>query len=123
MTNDTPRSRPKAIPPSEQVESADFLQLGEFQDVDALTVSEAALVVNAVLAKRGVDRNAVQHNPVLQSSLQYFDAFARFKIRESIEAVERLLSSHQELSKFERAQLGTFQPAIYHAVLTAKARE
>ncbi|KAK2589766.1 hypothetical protein QQS21_012556 [Conoideocrella luteorostrata] len=107
MTNNPPRSRPKAIPPSEQVENAELLQLGEFKGVETLTVSEAALVVNAVLAKRGKDRNAVQHNPVQQSTLEYFDAFARFENRESIEAVERLLSSRQELSKFERAQLGS----------------
>ncbi|KAK2603430.1 RNA polymerase B, partial [Conoideocrella luteorostrata] len=63
MPNIAPGSRPKAIPPSEQVENAEFLQLGEFQGVDTLTVSEAALVVSAVLAKRGIDCNTVQHNP------------------------------------------------------------
>lgn len=31
------------------------LRLGEFQDVDALTHSEAALVINAVVSKRRID--------------------------------------------------------------------
>ena len=38
---------------------------------------------------------------------EYLDHFARFKRKESVEAVERLLSAHKELAKFERAQLGT----------------
>jgi DNA-directed RNA polymerase II subunit RPB4 len=37
----------------------------------------------------------------------YLDNFARFKRKENVEAVERLLSSHKELAKFERAQLGS----------------
>jgi len=36
----------------------------------------------------------------------YLDHFARFKQKENVEAVERLLSAHKELAKFERAQLG-----------------
>jgi RNA polymerase Rpb4 len=39
--------------------------------------------------------------------MDYLDHFARFKRKENVEAVERLLSSHKELAKFERAQLGT----------------
>ncbi len=38
---------------------------------------------------------------------EYLDHFARFKRKENVEAVERLLSAHKELAKFERAQLGT----------------
>jgi DNA-directed RNA polymerase II subunit RPB4 len=44
---------------------------------------------------------------MLNKTLEYLDHFARFKRKESVEAVERLLSAHQELAKFERAQLGT----------------
>jgi DNA-directed RNA polymerase II subunit RPB4 len=35
------------------------LKLGEFQDVDALTHSEAALVINALVQKRKMDRKNV----------------------------------------------------------------
>jgi DNA-directed RNA polymerase II subunit RPB4 len=38
----------------------------------------------------------------------YLDTFARFKKKENVEAVERLLSARKELTKFERAQLGRF---------------
>lgn len=38
----------------------------------------------------------------------YLELFARFKEKENIEAVERLLSAHTELELFERSQLGIF---------------
>lgn len=44
---------------------------------------------------------------MLARTLDYLDAFARFKQKENVEAVERLLSAHKELAKFERAQLGS----------------
>lgn len=45
---------------------------------------------------------------MLQQTLSYLDNFARFTRKENVEAVERLLSSATQLSKFERAQLGRF---------------
>jgi hypothetical protein len=45
---------------------------------------------------------------MLVKTMDYLDHFARFKRKENVEAVERLLSAHQELAKFERAQLGTY---------------
>jgi hypothetical protein len=44
---------------------------------------------------------------MLSKTRDYLDHFARFKRKENVEAVERLLSAHKELAKFERAQLGT----------------
>lgn len=46
----------------------------------------------------------------------YLDSFARFKRKENVEAVERLLSAHKELAKFERAQLGTHAPLVAGSV-------
>lgn len=43
---------------------------------------------------------------MLTKTVDYLDAFSRFKKKENVEAVERLLSSHKEFHKFERAQLG-----------------
>ena len=40
-------------------EAAAELKLGEFQDVDALTHSEAALVISALVTKRRNDRKNV----------------------------------------------------------------
>lgn len=124
-------ARPKATPPSEQViEAGKTLQLGSSQNLDTLTVSEASLIINAVLVKRGQTPGSLRHNPfvssrslfkknvyetnhvwlvlarILHNTLNYCDAFARYRTRESIEAVERLLSAYAELAKFERAQLG-----------------
>src|SRR6185312_13912847 len=45
---------------------------------------------------------------MLMKTTEYLDHFARFKRKENVEAVERLLSAHKELAKFERAQLGRF---------------
>ncbi|KAJ4163248.1 hypothetical protein LMH87_004989 [Akanthomyces muscarius] len=102
-------ARPKAIPPSEQViEAGDTLRLGSAQDLDTLTVSEASLIINAVMAKRRQAPENLRYNPILQNTLNYCDAFARYRTRESIEAVERLLSAYPELAKSERAQLGSF---------------
>jgi hypothetical protein len=43
---------------------------------------------------------------MLNNTLGYLDAFARFRQKENVEAVERLLSAHKNLAKFERAQIG-----------------
>ncbi|KHN95289.1 RNA polymerase Rpb4 family protein [Metarhizium album ARSEF 1941] len=99
-------SRPKPPPPGNEEASA-ALNLGEFQNVDTLTLSEAALVLNALVAKRRNDRKNVNETEMLNQTLNYLDHFARFTQKENVEAVERLLSAHKDLAKFERAQLGS----------------
>ena len=47
---------------------------------------------------------------MLVKTQEYLEHFARFKRKENVEAVERLLSAHKELAKFERAQLGKYLP-------------
>ncbi|KAI1467332.1 HRDC-like protein [Daldinia caldariorum] len=101
-----PTSRSRA-PPAGNEEATTVLKLGEFQDVDTLTLSEAALVINALVAKRRNDRKNVNETEMLTKTIDYLDTFARFKKKENVEAVERLLSSHKEFHKFERAQLGS----------------
>ncbi|EKD20959.1 uncharacterized protein L3040_004579 [Drepanopeziza brunnea f. sp. 'multigermtubi'] len=100
----TSRSRE---PPQGDEEASSELKLGEFQDVDALTHSEAALVINALVTKRRMDKKNVNETELLIKTTDYLDHFARFKRKENVEAVERLLSAHKELAKFERAQLGS----------------
>jgi DNA-directed RNA polymerase II subunit RPB4 len=136
MSAHAPTSRSREAPQGDE-EAAAELKLGEFQDVDALTHSEAALVINALVQKRSADRKNVNEteyahlllrllagsldaafrgrdglaglmrNRMLSKTRDYLDHFARFKRKENVEAVERLLSAHKELAKFERAQLGT----------------
>ncbi|CAG9938481.1 hypothetical protein V2G26_014682 [Clonostachys chloroleuca] len=106
MSNHPRTSRPKPPPPGNEEASA-TLNLGEFQNVDTLTLSEAALVLNALVAKRRNDRKNVNETEMLNQTLNYLDHFARFTQKENVEAVERLLSAHKNLEKFERAQLGS----------------
>ncbi|KAH7031610.1 RNA polymerase Rpb4 [Microdochium trichocladiopsis] len=99
-------SRSKAQPTGNE-EAGERISLGEFQDVDTLTLSEAALVINALVSKRRNDRKNVNETEMLTKTIDYLDAFSRFKQKEHVEAVERLLSAHKEFHKFERAQLGS----------------
>lgn len=99
-------SRPKPAPAGEE-EATDDVKLGEFEGVDTLTLSEANLVIHALVAKRRNDRKNFQETEILAQTVDYLDAFARFKQKENVEAVERLLSSQKQLNKFERAQIGT----------------
>lgn len=55
-------SRPKP-PAAGNEEATTVLNLGEFQDVDTLTLSEAALVLNALVAKRHIDRKNANETP------------------------------------------------------------
>jgi len=55
MTTPAPTSRTREAPQGDE-EASSELKLGEFQDVDALTHSEAALVINALVQKRRLDR-------------------------------------------------------------------
>jgi DNA-directed RNA polymerase II subunit RPB4 len=55
MSHFAPTSRPKP-PPTGEEEAGSVLKLGEFQNVDTLTLSEANLVINALIAKRNKDR-------------------------------------------------------------------
>lgn len=55
MSNYAPTSRPKPARGGEE-EAGERLKLGEFDGVDTLTLSEANLVINALIAKRNKDR-------------------------------------------------------------------
>lgn len=67
MSTPAPTSRTREAPQGDE-EAAAELKLGEFQDVDALTHSEAALVINALVSKRRQDRknmNETEYSPPL----------------------------------------------------------
>ena len=100
-----PTSRPKPAATGEE-EAGAHLTLGEFDNVETLTLSEASLVIHALINRRRKDRKDRNETEVLSKTLDYLDAFARFRQKENVEAVERLLSAHQKLNKFERAQIG-----------------
>ncbi|RPA77944.1 hypothetical protein BJ508DRAFT_416773 [Ascobolus immersus RN42] len=90
-------------------EAGSTLRLGEFQNVPSLTLSETRELIKAVLQHR-VDNNQYQgvgETEVLTKTKEYLDVFSRFKQRESIQAVERILSQQTQLAAFEKSQLGT----------------
>ena len=60
-------SRPKPTAPGNE-EAGSTLQLGEFQDVDTLTLSEASLVINALVSKRRADRRNVNETEYARHS-------------------------------------------------------
>ena len=86
-------------------EAAASLQLGEFQNTPTLTLSEARLLINAVIEHRKQQRQ-INETETLIKTQDYLDVFARFKQKENIEAVERMLAARVELELFERSQLG-----------------
>ena len=51
-------SRPKPTPPGNE-EAGEELKLGEFEGVETLSLSEASLVINALVSKRRNDRKNV----------------------------------------------------------------
>lgn len=70
MNAHAPTSRTREAPQGDEEASAE-LKLGEFQDVDALTHSEAALVINALVAKRSADRKNVNETEYAFSRLPF----------------------------------------------------
>ncbi|EEB05444.1 DNA-directed RNA polymerase II complex subunit Rpb4 [Schizosaccharomyces japonicus yFS275] len=88
-------------------EDAGQLKLGpEFENEDMLTVSEAKILVETVLAQRSRETGGeVPMTDVMKKTMEYFNIFARFKTQEATYACERILGNR--FHKFERAQLGT----------------
>ncbi|EER28734.1 RNA polymerase Rpb4 family protein [Coccidioides posadasii C735 delta SOWgp] len=101
-----PTHRKRELPQNE-LEASSQLKLGEFQNVPTLSLSEARLVINKVLDLRKKSNNKYEERETLIKTQDYLEVFARFKEKENIEAVERLLSAHTELEFFERSQLGS----------------
>ena len=103
-------------------EEADVqLSLGEFTGVPSLSLSEARHIINAVMESRrtaSASRGGggrIEETETLVKTQDYLDVFARFKQKENIEAVERLLSSRTELAPFERSQLGALISRFCHS--------
>jgi DNA-directed RNA polymerase II subunit RPB4 len=61
MPRQDPISRAKPKPEGEE-EATSVLNLGEFQNVDALSLSEASIIINAVLAKRAKEGRKMNQN-------------------------------------------------------------
>jgi hypothetical protein len=72
-------------------------------------VDEVVVVISPLFMEEKVRKalaNTSLPTRMLRSTQDYLDVFARFKQKENIEAVERLLSTQTYLESFERSQLG-----------------
>ncbi|KAF1999327.1 hypothetical protein P154DRAFT_523357 [Amniculicola lignicola CBS 123094] len=108
-------SRPKP-PVQEEEEMGTEPKLGDFDNVHALSVSEARAVITAVHAARkkkdatsnplGGDRIHNESTTITQF-MEYVENFARYKENENLHALSGLLDSHSELTSVEKALLGS----------------
>lgn len=106
-------SRPKP-PVAQEEEMGTEIKLGDFENVHALSVSEARAVVAAVhKGRKNKDpesnplRDRIHNdNPTITHFLDYFDNFARYKEEESLHAINVMLDTYPELSTVEKALLG-----------------
>ncbi|KAF2465059.1 uncharacterized protein BDR25DRAFT_295870 [Lindgomyces ingoldianus] len=107
-------SRPKAVIQQEEELGAEP-KLGDFENVHALSVSEARAVIAAVHTKRkkepgtnplGADR---VHNDsqTITAFMEYLETFSRYKQNENLHALSGLLDSQPELNSVEKAMLGS----------------
>jgi len=107
-------SRPKA-PQQQEEEMGNEIKLGDFEEVHALSVSEARAVVTAVHERRkkiSPENNPLRDrvyndNQVITHFLDYLENFSRFKQEESLHAIANLFDTHMEITDVERALLGT----------------
>lgn len=88
---------------AEEAEST--LNLGEFTDTPTLSLSEARLLISAVIHHR-TGPQATKETETLVKTQDYLDVFARFKQPENIDQVDRLMRERMELENFEKSQLG-----------------
>ncbi|KAH0608263.1 uncharacterized protein H6S33_002315 [Morchella sextelata] len=102
-----PMTRAKEVIHGDEEAGAE-LKLGEFQNVSSLTLSETKEVLTAVFNhRREQGKFKVPDNDVVTKTQAYLEVFSRFKQRESVQAVERILAQQTDLVAFEKSQLGT----------------
>ncbi|KAF2105398.1 HRDC-like protein [Lophiotrema nucula] len=107
-------SRPK--PPVQQEEELGAEpKLGDFEDVHALSVSEARAVITAVHAAR---KKKEASNPLggerihndslaITQFVDYLETFSRYKQNENLHALSGIMESFPDLSSVEKALLGS----------------
>lgn len=84
------------------------LKLGEFQNVTTLTLSEARLIIDAIVEHRKKHKIPLNETETLTKMRAYLDVFSRFKDREDCDSIDNLLRTRNDLAGFERSQLGAY---------------
>ncbi|KAI9798947.1 MAG: RNA polymerase B [Piccolia ochrophora] len=116
-----PTSRTREQPLGAE-EATSEVKLGEFQHVPSLTLSEARLVINVVMDNRRQKQGGeIEETEMLKKTQDYLNVFARFKQKENIEAVERLLAAHVNLEPFERSQLAEEAKTLIPSLVNKKS--
>ncbi|CAN9281447.1 unnamed protein product [Alternaria alternata] len=113
-----PVARDCKPPVQQEEEMGSEIKLGDFEDVHALSVSEARAVVTAVHEAR--KKKDPENNPLrdriyndsitITQFLDYLDNFARYKEEDSLHSIAALFDAHPEISVVEKALLGTLTP-------------
>lgn len=98
-----PTPRLHQISGAEEAEAT--LNLGEFTGKPTLSLSEARLLINTVIAHRA-GPHATKETETLVKTQDYLDVFARFKQQENIHQVDQLLKDRMDMENFEKSQLG-----------------
>ncbi|KAK8197226.1 RNA polymerase Rpb4 [Phyllosticta capitalensis] len=100
------RRRPKGEGAGDE-EAGQELKLGEFQNVTTLTLSEARLIIDAIVEHRKKHNIALNETETLTKMRAYLDVFSRFKDRDDCDSIDNLLRTRNDLAGFERSQLGS----------------
>ncbi|KAK7542702.1 RNA polymerase Rpb4 [Phyllosticta citribraziliensis] len=100
------RRRPKGEGAGDE-EAGQELKLGEFQNVTTLTLSEARLIIDAIVEHRKKHKIALNETETLTKMRAYLDVFSRFKDRDDCDSIDNLLRTRNDLAGFERSQLGS----------------
>ncbi|KAK7554511.1 RNA polymerase Rpb4 [Phyllosticta citricarpa] len=100
------RRRPKGEGAGDE-EAGQDLKLGEFQNVTTLTLSEARLIIDAIVEHRKKHKIALNETETLTKMRAYLDVFSRFKDRDDCDSIDNLLRTRNDLAGFERSQLGS----------------
>ncbi|ETN37333.1 uncharacterized protein HMPREF1541_08324 [Cyphellophora europaea CBS 101466] len=108
---------PHAAPSREQptastdLEAGRELKLGEFADVETLSLSEARIVLQRTLEMRQKRGEPFDESDTMVKTRDYLEIFAVFKDLSVAEQVEQLINSlGNDLVKFEKSQLKSLLP-------------
>ncbi|KIW04019.1 uncharacterized protein PV09_04844 [Verruconis gallopava] len=102
-----PRERPRT---DLDLEAGEVLNLGEFQDAHALSISEARLIVERTEQIRNKKGTKLRETENLSKMLTYMDAFSRFRTLNTLNQIETMLLPYTQLEQFEKAQIVTLCP-------------
>lgn len=96
---------PIKINTTESEEAGQTLRLGEFSSTPTLSLSEARIVISAILDSRRASSVKHPETEVLKQMQDYLDTFARFKRKQTAEEVGEILDQYPQFEDFEKSQL------------------